>query len=124
MSYVWDLCTQAMKYFGFIADGEYEHPSEVNYELVKPSNVIARIEKDLFPCIDCVVAANCSEVCDKVEMDNDELTRIARKYNCCPDCGCKDFLEGPQGGLCTNIMCAKCRHRFNASPLGMERIGV
>lgn len=124
MSFIWEFCTQFMRVAGYLLDGKHEYPIEVDHEMVKPSNVIIRIEKRLFPCIDCIVSANCTELCDKVIMDNEELTRIARKYNCCPDCGGRDFLEGPQGGICTNIMCAKCRHRFNASPLGMERIGI
>ena len=122
MSFVWDFCTQMFKLFGFLKDGEYKHPSEVTYEMIKPINVVIRIEKELFPCTDCIILANCTELCEKVERDNDKLTKVARKHNCCPDCGGKNFLEGPQGGISTNIMCAKCRHRFNASPFGIERI--
>lgn len=122
MSYIWDICMQSVRHYGFLKNGQYEYPIEVCYELVKPSNVILRLEKRLFPCLDCVVRVNCSELCDRVERDKWELTKIARKYNCCPDCGCKDFLEGPQGGLCTNIMCARCRHKFNIGPFGIERI--
>jgi hypothetical protein len=124
MSFIWNFCTRVLKFFRLLKDEEYKHPSEVNHELIEPSNVVIKNERLIFPCIDCVVSANCTELCDKVEMDNDKLTEIARKYNCCPDCGGKKFLEGPQGGLCTNIMCAKCRHRFNASPFGLERIGI
>ena len=33
----------------------------------------------------------------------------------CPDCSCGDFLQGPEGGLCTNIKCANpdCGSLFN-----------
>lgn len=44
----------------------------------------------------------------------------------CPDCHHSDgFLEGPSGGLSTNIECAHCHHRFNVTPIiGIaERIG-
>jgi hypothetical protein len=36
----------------------------------------------------------------------------------CPDCHHFDgFLEGPSGGLSTNIICINCRHRFNVTPM-------
>lgn len=31
----------------------------------------------------------------------------------CPDCKETKFLEGPSGGLSTNITCARCRSKFN-----------
>jgi len=33
----------------------------------------------------------------------------------CPDCGSTRFYEGPEGGICVNIMCAdeKCSSKFN-----------
>lgn len=34
----------------------------------------------------------------------------------CPDCGCQEFYFGPEGGMSTNIMCAKCKSAFNAVP--------
>ena len=111
-----------MRFFGLVKDEGYEHSSDVTCEMVKPTNVVIEIEKEIYPCEGCIVAANCTELCDKVEKDDNKLTEIARKYNCCPDCGGKKFLEGPSGGVSTNIMCAKCRHRFNASPFGIERI--
>lgn len=40
----------------------------------------------------------------------------------CPDCGGLDWLMGPCGGLCQNVMCASCRKEFNHTPFGLERI--
>ena len=44
----------------------------------------------------------------------------------CVDCGCSDFLEGPSGGLATNVKCAndECGSEFNIMPMGQwaERI--
>lgn len=42
----------------------------------------------------------------------------------CPDCGDhKQFLAGPCGGLCQNIMCNTCKSKFNICPPGFaERI--
>lgn len=37
----------------------------------------------------------------------------ALKKSKCPDCGSKDFYEGPSGGVCTNWECAGCGSRFN-----------
>lgn len=35
--------------------------------------------------------------------------------NMCPDCGGKEFLEGPRGGMCVNIKCNNCGSKFNIS---------
>ena len=53
------------------------------------------------------------------------LTKFAGKFAGkstmpkCTYCGGTDFLEGPSGGMSTNILCAneKCRHWFNWTPL-------
>lgn len=31
----------------------------------------------------------------------------------CPDCGSKDWLFGPEGGLAQNVECSGCGARFN-----------
>lgn len=43
--------------------------------------------------------------------------KIATNY--CPDCGHQGFIEGPSGGLSTNIFCAnkECGHGFNVTPV-------
>lgn len=33
--------------------------------------------------------------------------------NGCPDCGNKEFVKGPTGGMCKNLECAACHARFN-----------
>lgn len=54
---------------------------------------------------------------------NDELTKIFRDEQVCPDCGVWEFLEGPSGGMSINIMCDNCGSIFNdAGPFGIERI--
>ena len=40
------------------------------------------------------------------------------KCPCCEDRDC--FLEGPSGGMCTNVMCTSCGSRFNHSLFGLE----
>ena len=43
----------------------------------------------------------------------------------CVDCGCKDFLEGPSGGIAQNVKCAndECGSKYNIMPMGWaERI--
>ena len=32
-----------------------------------------------------------------------------------PCCGSMEFYEGPSGGACTNVKCAKCRHKWNVA---------
>ena len=47
------------------------------------------------------------------------------KNNTCPDCGGKNFLKGPCGGLAVNVKCAnpKCGSKFNICwPFLPERI--
>lgn len=52
----------------------------------------------------------------KVDKNPDELwATIATNH--CPDCGGEGFLEGPSGGMSTNISCATCGHRFNVTPI-------
>jgi hypothetical protein len=58
-----------------------------------------------------------------MKQSDEEITAYMRKTNRCPDCGSSDFIEGPSGGMCTNIMCAGCGAKFNMSPFGAERIG-
>jgi hypothetical protein len=42
----------------------------------------------------------------------------------CPECGGREFLEGPHGGLSVNFCCAKCFARFNdAWPFSIDRHG-
>lgn len=33
----------------------------------------------------------------------------------CPDCKSEHFLEGPSGGISTNIQCAGCGNEFNVA---------
>ena len=40
----------------------------------------------------------------------------------CEICDCDEFLEGPHGGLCTNIKCVQCSAEYNYGPGIMERI--
>ena len=40
----------------------------------------------------------------------------------CEVCGGDEFLEGPKGGLCTNIKCVGCSAEYNFGPGIMERI--
>jgi len=94
-------------------------------------NIIVHFEKDfnteeeLYPCKNCIVLpAGCRELCDKIEMDNEIISKRIEKEKCCPDCGGKKFYDGPCGGASQNIECAKCRHRFNFYMFGFERIGV
>jgi len=46
----------------------------------------------------------------------DELT--------CPECGGKDFLEGPHGGMAINVKCVKCGYVLNVVPLPDGKIWI
>lgn len=61
--------------------------------------------------------------------DSPVLLNTAEELRCivvegrCPDCqSTGKFLEGPSGGLATNIMCDECKSRFNLTPFGVERL--
>lgn len=58
-----------------------------------------------------------------MKKSDEEITAYMRKHQRCPDCRGDEFLEGPSGGMSTNIMCSSCGARFNMSPFGAERIG-
>lgn len=79
------------------------------------------VKKDKFPCKECIITTVCTEICDRVETDDEKITEIVRE-NICPDCGGEGFYGGPTGGASMNISCATCGHRFNISPVGVERI--
>jgi len=84
-------------------------------------------KKELFPCSsnNCLVRMACTKACDKLIMDEDKLKDAFLEHKCCPDCGSSEFLEGPSGGMCTNVKCAGCGHWFNfALPVSMQRINI
>lgn len=81
------------------------------------------IEK--FPCKECLVKPMCTAACDKIIMDEKVLMEKFLEYEGCPDCGSKEFIEGPSGGMAQNIKCADCGHWFNvALPLFIQRIRI
>ena len=86
-------------------------------------------KKFIFPCKNCIVLSCCTKICDKINLNQDELTKNMREYIdshnkfVCPDCESENFLEGPSGGMSTNIQCFQCKHWFNtALPFFIERI--
>lgn len=51
------------------------------------------------------------------------LVRNALCAGACPDCGGREFLQGPSGGCSTNIKCKRCGSEFNEClPYSAERI--
>ena len=84
-----------------------------------------KAKRELFPCSsnNCLVRMACTQACEKIIMDEDELLEAFLKHKRCSDCGSKSFYEGPSGGLATNVRCAGCKHWFNfAIPLFIQRI--
>jgi len=80
-----------------------------------------------FPCSDdhCLVRMACTQACEKLERDDDELKELFLKYNACPDCGSETFSEGPSGGMSQNVKCNGCGHWFNLGlPLFIQRIHI
>ena len=80
-----------------------------------------------FPCSDneCLVRVACTKPCEKIEMDEDKLLDIFTELKGCPDCGTKDFYEGPSGGMSQNMKCSGCGHWFNfCLPFSIERIHI
>lgn len=82
-----------------------------------------KIEK--FPCKECLVKPMCRQACDKIIMDDVILMKKFLDDEACPDCGSKEFQEGPSGGMSQNIKCSDCGHWFNlALPIFVQRIRV
>lgn len=79
-----------------------------------------------YPCKECFMITleqGCSELCDKVEMNENRILDIITEFKRCPDCGSPKFYEGPSGGMSQNMKCAGCGHKFNSGlPLFFERI--
>jgi len=79
-----------------------------------------------YPCPECIMTImeqGCTQLCDKMEMDDRKLFKHIMKFKTCPDCGCSQFYEGPSGGMSTNIQCLGCAHKFNNTPgIALERI--
>ncbi|MFW9871731.1 MAG: hypothetical protein ACFFG0_01425 [Candidatus Thorarchaeota archaeon] len=75
-----------------------------------------------FPCKNCLVMpAGCKDLCEKVEQDEEKLRMIEKELSkdkdlICPDCGSTEWYGGPRGGMCQNIMCGRCKHKFNIGP--------
>jgi hypothetical protein len=89
------------------------------------SIMIGEAKGSYFPCAsdNCLVRVACTKPCEKIEMDEDKLMNLFMEYNACPDCGSTKFMEGPSGGMSTNVKCAGCGHWFNMSlPVCIERI--
>jgi hypothetical protein len=83
------------------------------------------IKKEKYPCKECLVVQVCSELCDKVEIDEYKIFNKMITNSCCPDCGGTKLYEGSSGGCCQNIFCTNCNHGFNVTaPFEkIERIG-
>jgi hypothetical protein len=79
-----------------------------------------------YPCQECIMTImnqGCTQLCDKMEMDDNKLRKHMEIHRKCPDCGSSQFFEGPSGGMSMNISCCGCGHKFNNSmPLAFERI--
>jgi hypothetical protein len=82
----------------------------------------------IYPCQECFMTTleqGCTQLCDKMEMDDDKLLKNITTHGKCPDCGAGKFWEGPSGGMSVNITCCGCGHKFNNSmPLAFERISI
>lgn len=78
-----------------------------------------------FPCSSdkCLIRAGCTQTCDKIITDENELKNFFTEFELCPDCGSKYFYRGSKGGMSQNIKCAGCGHWFNVSlPYFFQRI--
>jgi hypothetical protein len=63
-----------------------------------------------YPCKDCIVKCNCSDLCPNTLWRNDFKSLI--KDECCPDCGGKVFDAHRIVITFIVISCRSCRSRF------------
>lgn len=54
-------------------------------------------------------------------LTDDEFAFLTRNSTC-PDCQRGDLLEGPSGGLSTNLRCGSCSAEFNHHGFGANRL--
>jgi transposase-like protein len=65
-----------------------------------------------YPCRECIIIMCCSELCDKVTNDKDEI-RDSMISQSCPDCN--GFLKHISKIIVNNLYqfeCQTCRHHF------------
>ena len=76
-----------------------------------------------YPCGECIVLGLCSKLCDKVENNVDELWKIMRRGNKCPDCGCQDIYESnplqiDYKHMFSCFICSNCYSKFDVQISG------
>jgi len=54
---------------------------------------------------------------DKIDLRTGERTRVVPITDPVCECGCRNFYEGPSGGMATNISCADCGTWYNIAPM-------
>lgn len=83
--------------------------NSLTYKMILP---IEFILPDGFPCIRCLVYANCSSPCDRLEMDKDRLNYLLTDLRVCPDCGGKTILNLVFLSSSSTVGCRNCGHKF------------
>lgn len=75
----------------------------------------------MFPCKDCILRTNCSEICEEVEKRNRMACADLVNSNKCPDCGSKlnerDYAthvssRGQMPITSYLVDCPFCEHQF------------
>jgi len=112
---LWEKLFDKIKHFGSVANNE-------------KSMTVGDVQDNyVYPCSEdnCLVRMACTKPCDKLEMNEDKIMDLFLKLNACPDCGSDQFMEGPSGGMATNVKCLGCNHWFNLGlPLFIQRIHI
>jgi hypothetical protein len=70
-----------------------------------------------YPCRDCVLFGNCSQLCEKSEIDGSITTNLFHflvKERCCIDCGCENVVIFFRHFV--HIHCTECKSVYVKSP--------
>ena len=80
------------------------------------SEIINKYKSSSYPCRDCIIKVNCTELCDKLLTDDLLSVRLLNNSRECPDCSGDDlFFDYRMTDI--YIRCNVCGHifRFNNS---------
>ena len=73
-----------------------------------------------YPCKGCVVVSCCTNLCEKIEFDDELLILRLQKEYCCPDCGGEFELYHEDGHV--DVRCLTCFHQFKVYKNRKEEI--
>jgi hypothetical protein len=81
-----------------------------------------RIEMEKYPCKECILKGNCSELCDKISpiWTDPSITDFIFDYNHCMDCGCEKCSVYGQ----YTLVCDECNSAYYFTIVTVGRVAM